>query len=83
MLWQHFMGTETRTLSQGGLRSLLPETGADGPLSLLLPRAEPNLRCSNYHLNSFFVDSPESPRCSCHATQVPGNEVGSPISLGV
>lgn len=34
MLWQHFMGTEPRTLSQGGLRSLLPETGADGPLSL-------------------------------------------------
>ena len=46
----------------------------------LLLKAKPNLHCSNYRLNPFFVNSPESPRCSCHTTQVPGNGLGSPTS---
>ena len=29
----------------------------------LLLKAKPNLHCSNYHLNPFLVNSPESSRC--------------------
>lgn len=49
-------------MSPGGLRSLLPGAEADGLLSLLLLMFEPNiLRCSDYHLNSFFMDLPPPP----------------------